>query len=357
MRLLPRNSAGGWTAYGWLIYSIPFAVSPAFRNASVQDWLLNSAGMVAFLALYFWAHWLPGRRILWAVIGLTLLGMVYTPWNPNAVSFFIYAAVFIGWTGEAAVVYPCLALLLTIFGLQAFLFQFHSAVTITGLTFSALVANVMMYYAQRSRSNRKLRLAQEEIEQLAKVAERERIARDLHDVLGHTLSVIVLKSELAARLSGADPQRAAMEIHEVEIIAREALTQVRAAVQGYRAAGLAREFDNAQELLRDCGMEVRTTYRPGILTSVQETVLSLALREAITNVIRHSSARLCELRLENIGPFLELEVVDDGVGGEDPEGAGLTGMRERIQSLGGSVQRDGRRGTMLLIRVPCSQAA
>src|SRR5438105_13442886 len=115
--------------------------------------------------------------------------------------------------------------------------------------FTVLIGAANVHQQQRSAANARLRLAHDEIEHLAKVAERERIARDLHDLLGHTLSLIILKSELASKLADRDIERARNEIRDVERISREALTQVRAAVRGYREGGLRRELDSAREAL------------------------------------------------------------------------------------------------------------
>jgi two-component system sensor histidine kinase DesK len=204
--------------------------------------------------------------------------------------------------------------------------------------------------------NRKLRKANEEIENLAKVAERERIARDLHDVLGHTLSVITLKSELAGKLIDRDPQRAGKEIREVEQISRQALTDVRDAIRGYRSQGLVAELAQAKSTLETAGLTVQcdaaTTMK---LPAVQESVLSLAVREAVTNVVRHAQARTCRMRLEQQNGSCRLEIHDDGCGSSNGEGNGLRGMRERVEMLGGTLNRSTEAGTTLTITLPLKQ--
>jgi two-component system sensor histidine kinase DesK len=206
--------------------------------------------------------------------------------------------------------------------------------------------------------NRRLRRANEEIEQLAKVAERERIARDLHDVLGHTLSVITLKSELAGKLIDRDPERAGKEIREVEEISRQALSDVRDAIRGYRAQGLVAELAQAKLTLETAGLTVQcdaaTTMQ---LPAVQESVLSLAVREAITNVVRHANARSCRLRIEQQNGMFRLEIADDGQGFTSMEGNGLRGMRERVEMLGGTLDRRNKSGTTLTITLPLKEVA
>jgi two-component system sensor histidine kinase DesK len=187
---------------------------------------------------------------------------------------------------------------------------------------------------------------------MARVAERERISRDLHDLLGHTLSVIVLKAELASKLFSRDPERAQNEIHDVETISRDALVQVRAAVRGYRLVGIEGELRNARTALEAAGIRLEAAVEPPGLTPVQETVFALALREAVTNVVRHARAKVCRLTLRQSDRFCELEVADDGQGGAVVEGSGLLGMRERVEAIGGAVECDGSKGTSLRVRVP-----
>jgi two-component system, NarL family, sensor histidine kinase DesK len=200
--------------------------------------------------------------------------------------------------------------------------------------------------------------AREEIEQTAQTAGRERIARDLHDLLGHSLSLIALKSELAAKLAERDPARAAAEIREVEQVSRQALGEVRAAVRGYRSLGLAAELAYAQKALEGAGLAVTVEGQPPArLAPAQETVLALALREAITNVLRHAQARRCQIHLGEADGRVCLRIHDDGRGLAEGtrEEFGLTSMRERIEALGGRLDRDGAgRGTRLAISLPLS---
>uniref|UniRef100_UPI002353B7B1 sensor histidine kinase n=1 Tax=Deinococcus geothermalis TaxID=68909 RepID=UPI002353B7B1 len=202
-------------------------------------------------------------------------------------------------------------------------------------------------YRQRMTS-RRLAEVQAEKEALAADAERERIARDLHDLLGHTLSVIVLKSELASKLAQRDPARAVQEIREVERISREALSEVRAAVSGYRGSGLKAELARAKVALDAAGVRLEYGGQPGPLPPEVEHGMSMVLREAVTNVVRHAHARECRVNITREGERYRLEIADDGVGGAAPEGTGLTSMRERVRALGGEFTRDGTRGTRLV---------
>jgi two-component system sensor histidine kinase DesK len=354
MRLLPAKSGLSWLPYGWLIYLLMFALYPLMARMPGWTWALTLLGVCAFLPLYFWGYWLCGRRILLPIVGITAIGCAFAPINPGASVFFVYAACFIGEIGEPAVAVRYLAALIAILGAEAWFLQPFPAFWIPAFVFTALMGGVDIHEAQRRRMNRKLRIAQEEIEQLAKVAERERIGRDLHDLLGHTLSLIILKSELASKLADKDPERAIEEIRDVERISREALAEVRQAVKGYRSTGLDSEFRHAAETLRTAGIHVDIAMEPVALTPAQEGALVLALREAVTNVVRHAQASRCELRLRRVDSGLALEIADDGCGGNAPEGSGLSGMRQRVEALGGTLDREGARGTRLTIRLPLS---
>ncbi len=151
--------------------------------------------------------------------------------------------------------------------------------------------------------------------------------------------------------------RAAAEIQDVERISREALAQVRAAVRGYRATGLRAEVDEARAALRAAGIEFNCDMPDARLAPSQESALAFAVREAVTNILRHSGARSCRLALRFDSGVCEMAIDDDGRGGSAAEGCGLSGMRERVQALGGTLERAGSHGTSLRIRLPLHAAS
>jgi two-component system sensor histidine kinase DesK len=187
----------------------------------------------------------------------------------------------------------------------------------------------------------KLHAAQEELAALAVADERDRISRDLHDLLGHSLSLIAIKSELAGRLLPDDPVRAQVEVADVERVARESLSAVRETVGGYRRPTLDKELDEARVALEAAGIEPTIDHRVGRLRSTEDAVLAWAVREAVTNMVRHSGARHGTIRTARHGGFAELEIVDDGQATNDPDGAdrhpgsGLRGLSERLEQAGG----------------------
>lgn len=355
MRLLPNDKDIGWIPYAWLIYlSIPLFYPLAIR-ASRAQWIVTLLSVAVFLVLYFRGYWLKNKPLVWIVAAITLLAIVVCPFNAGGSVYFIYAASFIAKTGEPRFALRLLLLVTAAAGLTAWLVRLPPESWIPAVIFSLLIGAVNLHYTQRRRDNEKLLRAQEEVEHMAKVAERERIARDLHDVLGHTLSVIVLKSELASKLADIDPARAVREIRDVEHISRDALAQVRSTVRGYQAHSFQAEAQQAAAALEAAGVQVQWDFRPTNLPPTHEGVLALALREAVTNIIRHASATTCKLNLRPVEGGCELEIKDDGCGRLSPEGIGLSGMRQRVEALGGKLRREAASGTRLVITLPVSQ--
>jgi two-component system sensor histidine kinase DesK len=209
-------------------------------------------------------------------------------------------------------------------------------------------------FAQQARTNSLLERANAEIERLSQKAERERIARDLHDLLGHTLTVITVKLDLARRLLSRDSERARNEIVEAEQTARNALAEVREAVSGYRAEGLDAEISRARRSLLSADIKLTTALAPVNLSSSQVNVLCLALREAVTNIVRHAHATVCHVALLEKDRTIHFTIEDNGQGGRIREGNGLRGMRERLQSMAGAMKLTGSAngGTSLEITLP-----
>jgi two-component system, NarL family, sensor histidine kinase DesK len=334
---LPPGHAQRWLSYVWLAYIFWFVFSGIAHAKSWGAWLVLVLGLAIFLPLYFAAFWVQGRKVLWIAAAECLLGTVCAPWNPGAAVFFVYAAAALTQLNSLKTTMWSLTGILLWIGLAAVQLQRSPEFWVSGILSAAFVGLISLWRIQECRARMRLELAQSEVERLAKIAERERIARDLHDLLGHTLSLIVLKSELASKFADIDPVRSATEIREVERISRDALAQVRAAVRGYCSAGFAAELAHAREALQTAGIQLHCDTEFAHLPPQQESVLALALREAVTNVVRHSSARSCQIRLGSANGGVELHISDDGKGSSAGEGFGLSGMRERNEAIGGTL--------------------
>lgn len=354
-----KDKEHGWSPLFWVLYLGFFFVDPVLSHAGPRIWSFDVLGAVVFLFLYLGLFVLENPLALAHVCGMMVLGLLFQPINSGACTFFIYAAAMLPFCVETQTQAVLgLGAIGVIGAIEPILRHDYGWLLFYSSLFPVIIGAGNTFFAERNRMNRKLRRANEEIGNLAKVAERERIARDLHDVLGHTLSVITLKSELAGKLIDRDPERAGREIREVEQISRQALTDVRDAIRGYRSQGLAAELAQAKSTLETAGLTVQCDAATTVkLPAMQESVLSLAVREAVTNVVRHAQARTCRMRLEQTNGSFRLEIQDDGLGSSNGEGNGLRGMRERVEMLGGTLSRDTQSGTTLTITLPTKMVA
>ena len=217
-----------------------------------------------------------------------------------------------------------------------------------------LVSLAMLGFFGLIRSNRELAKARSEVARLAAENERSRIARDLHDLLGHSLTTITVKAGLARRLADRDPHRAAAEIAQVEELSRSSLADVRAAVAGYREVTLAGELASSREVLRAAGVDGALPRAVDAVDPAYQALFGWVVREGVTNVVRHARARRCTVTM---GPNW-VEIVDDGRGGPAGTGNGLTGLRERVAAAGGSVSAAGTpEGWRLRVEVPLPSRA
>jgi len=201
----------------------------------------------------------------------------------------------------------------------------------------------MIGVARMGNAIRELHSARRELARLAVIEERERLSRDLHDLLGQTLSMITLKSELARHLVTEEPERCAQELLEIERVSRQTLREVREAVAGYRQPNLASELEGARQLLSAAGIDAQIESIKEVLPRAFDAVLAWTVREGVTNVIRHSRARQCRIRLTKENGEVTAEVLSDGGQREHAEstvrpGVGLSGLRERVSALGGRME-------------------
>ena len=347
-----------WMRYVWIIYLGTLFFQPAFDPSTRPlDWAVVVGLIAVFLPLYFAGfRATDDRQILMVVGAMAALGVVGSLLNSGASVFVIYAAAGAAYLTPVRRAVWVIAALVAVVGVIVLIspvpLPWRLVAHAPTFIFTMVIGAANVFDAERERAQRSLRRADEEIERLATLAERERIARDLHDLLGHTLSVIVVKSELAARLAEAEPVRAADEMRDVERIGREALSEVRAALAGYRARGLRGELEGARRALAAAGVEATIEAEVPALSIVQESALALAVRESVTNVVRHANASHVTIRIDSDQRHVTLEVADDGRGGSAADGAGVTGMRERMSALGGSVQRDGASGMRVRVILP-----
>jgi two-component system sensor histidine kinase DesK len=357
-KIYPTDDEHRWMPLMWLPFMLWFFLDPLLRHVgSPYYWAGNTLAGLFFIFLYLQAFSRPERIKNLCVALMVLMGVIFLPINTGAVGFLIYAAAAGGFNPRLRWVVAQLAVEIAILFYYAHRFHYDLGTWGSMTLLIILVGLGNHHWAVTHCAQEKLRLANDEIEHLAKLAERERIARDLHDVLGHTLSLITLKSELARKLVDRDPERSKQEMRDVETASRAALADVREAIRGYRSDGIFAELARARAALETAGVSVECDTDTVPLSPDQESVLALALREAVTNVVRHAEARRCNVTLKRRESLCTLEVADDGRGAAGPEGNGLRGMRERLEALGGSLRLLSCNGTRLIIDLPLASAA
>ncbi len=342
----------------WLLFPIGFVIQVLRTDLSPVQMLSFLVSIVAFVAIFLWLmlrYPFPAElasRELWVRLGLLLglaalalyIELVYGSGVPYRFMYVVIAAAvtlpthIAAWTVIATAV------------LAGAVYAIRSGWNVAIASWQDLVPFVligigMIAVSRLVVTGRQLQAAQKEIARLAVAEERLRFARDLHDLLGHSLSQIALKSELARRLLPATPEteKAAKEIRDIEGAARKSLSEVREAVAGYRQPTLDRELRGACEMLEAASISWWIENTAGALPKSADAVLAWVVREGVTNVIRHSRATRCEIQLAHDGEEVRAEIRDDGLGSppehEEPAvGSGLSGLAERIARSGGDLE-------------------
>lgn len=344
--------------YLFFVY-LPLFFLPSVPASSILASLLATAAFVPLYLLSFQPAMARRRRLRIAMMLATaLIGYALIPFNPGGNTFVIYAMVLAAAVLDAKRTALVSLALLVLLGLALWSVEpdpyYASGAVAVAAIIGSMAAAGTLYGREKNRRQAELMLTQDEVRRLAGMAERERIGRDLHDLLGHTLSVVALKSELAGKLIDRDPDAARTQIREVEDVARSALAQVREAVAGIRATGLQAELASARLALLSAEVTLDQRLPALALPAPVEAALTMALREAVTNVIRHAGARRVDVELVEAPDHWCMTVADDGQGGISRHGVGLTGMRERIDAIGGvlEIESPPGGGTRLLFRIP-----
>lgn len=349
----------------WLVfYLFPITVilTGTFKaqdKAIALALLLGSAAVWA----WFWARVAAGPdgrfRVVAVTAGSVLIAIFTLMTPPKYGTLFAYVVVLLGASFRWRLAVP-LIVLAALAGGTLDLVRGASTLQATGdLVNDTIVGLSAVAGSLLIAANQQLSLAREQIARLAVGEERLRFARDLHDLLGHSLSVIALKSELAGRLIKTTPGLAAHEVEDIENVARGALREVREAVAGYRQPTLAAELAGAHEALTAAGIEYHVDQDHAPLPPAVEAVLAWTVREGVTNVMRHSQAKRCAIRIANQDGRATVEVVDDGRGGTLQPGSGLRGLRERVLECGGTLTAEPlpHEGFRLRVTLPLAQVS
>ncbi len=345
-------------AYFWFICLVFPILSLIQTSPSGVHLLIIASGLFIFVGIYFWVMWshpvsdrartsLGRQKSVTLIIGLTVLVLLLSIiYESSFLWLFIGISAIAGITlsfRNASIAVISLTLL-TVAANVSIDGNIRSANWLQIIPLALLVRGLgldMIGFVRLSDALRELQRVRGELAHQAVMEERLRMARDLHDLLGHTLLLITLKSELAGRLLEKNPHAATEQVHEVERVARQALREVREAVAGYRQRTLRGELDGTRQILEAAGIECIIEYEPQSLPPSVDMVLAWVVREGVTNVIRHSRAQHCLIRITSSDDHVRAEITNDG----DPRketftvewGSGLSGLAERVANEGGKL--------------------
>lgn len=360
----------GFFPYIFLIYLL-LPISYLTNQTSGIKQLIGFGLVLLFLVTYRQLFFIsPHKKLFtyWLAIQLSII-LIYTVfYDINLVFLGFFSANFIGYYREKKIFRRGLASLVVVL-VAPFIYHLLKDPSLLNRLFYFLPFLVIMLispYGIRS-MNRRMELEQEldeanqQIKELVKREERVRIARDLHDTLGHTLSLLTLKSQLVQRTIASDPERARKEAREMETTSRAALKQVRELVSDMKTATIAEELIHIQQILR--AADITFEYMGGSdfsnISPVTQNIVSMCIREAATNIVKHSRATHCTISISQTDEKISITIKDDGMGMDQqtPFGNGLRGMKERLALIDGALDVSTHNGTVLSIAVPIVKKA
>ena len=340
--------------WGFLVWTLPLLYvfwAPYQQRASWLEWTATALTLAAVLALFLAAlAYDEHRRIVAGIcVAVLLLATGFLAYRPSGGIYFPVAAAFVAPAvgGRVGLTMTILSAVAVLFGVEWSLLYSNTQ----GAFFPVLVA--VWIFVSGAGAIFAVRQARA-LQRRDKASERERIAQDLHDVVGHSLSSLALKAELARRVFHTDPQRALLEISDIERIARQGLEEMRGAIHGYHSGDIYAELDRVESLLKAADVNVERHCEQLEMPPANERVLALIVREAVTNVLRHSRAKKCRLALFRADGAYRLEISDDGRGGAHEEGVGMRSIRTRAEALGGTAVWSSAIGTQLTVSLPVS---
>lgn len=358
--LLPDIGRFQYGPYVYLIYLSIFFTSLVFYQRYPYGYLYAAIGTIIFLAVYFYSHWVSNKRIIWNILAILIIGSLMTLITPGASVFFVYAAAFCCRLGSTKKAFIGLLFILVWILLLTISFSFSPFYYVPAALFTLLIGGINIYEHDITLKNQALMLSQQEVRDLARTSERERIARDLHDLIGHTFSLITLKAELAGKLINNDNDKARSEISELEHISRDALKQVREVVTGYRTSDLNTELAHAKYVLESNEIHFVYQFDDFKLSDQINKELAIILKELVTNILKHAQAGQVSAKITQSEQAVILTVVDDGVGfiqSKEHKGFGLKGIEERVKNFSGTLEIDSIKQTSITVTIPLTEAS
>ncbi|NQY63168.1 MAG: sensor histidine kinase [Alteromonadaceae bacterium] len=347
--LIPQGEDIGYSVYSNLLFLSLFFGNLYFRPVHGIELAIVVAGLFTFLVLYFRAFSVQGNELAVYIAAICLIGVGLSEITFGGNIFFVYAAAFSGEFYHKRKAFLSLILVLVFTALYAVITDKSSYFWLPAIFMSITLGLLNIHNSEVLKKNKALKQSQQETQHLAKIAERERISRDLHDLLGHSLSVITLKSELASKMidKGISLEKIKTEIKAVEELSRKTLAQVRDAVKGYNVATIKGEILQVKVATQAADIELIASIEVESLPIKVESELALIIREAITNVIRHAETKKVWIVLKQVTTQLTLTISDQGQITMRKEQSGMQNMRTRIDQLGGKMEVENDPNTQL----------
>jgi two-component system sensor histidine kinase DesK len=321
----------------YLVYLGMFFFRWPYAPPSAEEAAWSIAAVTGFLVMYVYVM----RRQDWTVLpaaGVSIaLGFAFAPSNLGGAVFLVFAAAMLGRSRQVDIRNLGLGAWAITTVIAGYWGGLSNLFTASALGFGAMAAIASAWSVHRQQKEMLTEQRQTEAASLAAEAERRRIARDLHDLLGHTLSVVTLKADIASRVFDSDPKKSQAELVEIQRISRDALSQVREAVTGLRTRQLDDAIRDVCEHMRAAGLSVTTDIQPVSLSSKRATALAMMVREASTNILRHARAQQVAIIFGHDGDACWLGITDDGIGGAQLESGGLSDLESRLEDLSGTL--------------------
>ncbi|WP_242261641.1 sensor histidine kinase [Bacillus cereus group sp. BfR-BA-01453] len=358
IEIFPKHM--GFFPYMFLVYLL----FPIYHLSQASGWklVIGSGMLIVFIITYRQLYFVQRTFVFWACIQMVLIFLFALFYNPFMIFFGFFTASAIGFAPNKKVFRLLLSLLAVMLG--SFIFVNMNQITTTSLVnivpmfiLMLLTPFGMRNFNQKKMLRNQLNEANEQIKDLVKREERQRIARDLHDTLGHTLSLITLKSQLVEKLIVKNPERASTEAKEITQTSRTALKQLRELISDMRMITVEEELEQIKAILQAANieLEIKQETSASSLSPIEQNILGMCLREAVTNVVKHSKATRCIVSVRELQGELILTVEDNGIGLADQnhDGNGIRGMKERIALIDGFVELGTiNPGILLTVKVP-----
>lgn len=323
------------------LINLVFYIAPFFYiDYNLVQYFWMTLALVAFIGCYYWIYRSHTHQMIVPIVLMAITASAITPLNYGSISMFAYVSFFIGFAYSfRQFLAGVAALIILLVGLDYFFVKGAPYFLLYGSALVLAIGVLGVLDRVRRLSLLKEQRSAEEIKQLATIVERERIARDLHDIMGHSLSGIVLKADLAEKLLQQQHyELASVQLKELAQIARESLSQVRQTVSGYKHKGLTGEVQTLSSKLREAGFGVDVQGEVPALSAREETAVVLILTELVTNVLKHSNGDEVQIRFSENEQGNQLTVSDNGQVNELHQGNGLTGIQERLAALNSKLE-------------------